>query len=531
MAEIIAQIMAHLRGMWRFRWWALLGSWVLCMLGFIWVYTLPNMYESSTRVYVDMQSALGDAIRGLGSSSDVREEVQMKLSEMVSIPNLKKVARDTDMDLRATTPLAMEKLVERLRNTIELRSLQNGSLYSITYHDRDPEMAQRVVQTMLSDFVGGSLRENNRDTTEAMRFLEEQIAIYEKRLLDAEKGLADFKKENVGLMPGSQGDYYTRLETAQSNLQGLELQYRLKLNTRDELIAQLEGEEPTFGLDPTSTAAPSAGPGGSTVDAQIAELELSLAQLKLSLTDRHPDVISTRETIETLKAQREQELSQRATVLPDRPAFNPLDQNPVYQSMKIQLSNTEIELGELRINLQQARSEVANLRRLVDTIPEVEAQLSRLNRDYDVTRTYHDDLLNRLEAARLGEDANAQSDDIKFQVLDPPVLPLDPTGPNRPLFLTAVLMASLVFGLAISFLLDQLRPVFSTRSELRRKTGLPVLGTIGVVLMPHQRISTRLQTVAFAVGLLALIGAFFGVLVMEDRLVELASGLQGRESA
>ncbi len=530
MNELVAKIVAHLRGMWRFRWWALFSSWALCLAGFAWVYTLPNMYESSTRVYVDTQTALKDAIRGLGNSSDVREEVQKKLSEMVSIPNLKKVARDTDMDLRATTPLAMEQLVDRLRNTIEVRSLKDDSLYSITYRDTDPEMAQRVVQTMLSDFVGGSLRENNKDTTDAMLFLEEQIGIYEKRLLDAEQGLADFKKQNVGLMPGTQGDYYTRLETATNNLASLQSQYRLKQNERDELRSQIEGEEPTFGLDPMSSNTPSSS-GVSSVDAQIDALKIQLAQQQLRLTDRHPDVIDTIQTIAALEAQREEELAQRTQVSPDRPVFNPLDQNPVYQSMKIQLGQVNVELVGLESSLAEARRAVANLKRLVDTVPEVEAQLSRLNRDYQVTKTYHDDLLNRLEAARLGEDANAQSDDIKFQVIDPPVLPLDPTGPNRPLFLTAILLASLLFGLAISFFLDQLKPVFSTRHELRNKTGLPVLGTIGVVLMPHQKLSTRLQTLAFALGVLTLVGIYFGVIAMEDRFVELAGGLQGSESA
>ncbi|MFK8030970.1 MAG: XrtA system polysaccharide chain length determinant [Gammaproteobacteria bacterium] len=529
MTDLIAKLVAHLRGMWRFRWWALLGSWLMCMAGFAWVYTLPNMYESSTRVYVDTQTALKDAIKGLGNASDVREEVQKKLSEMISIPNLKKVARDTDMDLRATTPLAMEKLVDRLRSTIEIRSLKDNSLYSITYRDTDPAMAQRVVQTMLSDFVGDALRENNKDTTDAMRFLEEQIATYEKRLLEAEKGLSDFKKENVGLMPGSEGDYYQRLEAANGRVQALQAQYRLKLSSRNELRAQIAGEEPTFGIlrDGAGTPSPS---GATAADAQIDALRVQLAQQQLRLTDRHPDVIDTIETIAALEAQRDAELAQRQPVAQDRPAFNPLDQNPVYQDMKIQLSRTEVELVQLSTSLREAERAVANLKRLVDQVPEVEAQLSRLNRDYGVTKSFHNELLDRLESARLGEDANAQSDDIKFQVIDPPLLPLDPTGPNRPLFLTAILFASLAFGLAVSFLLDQLKPVFSTRKELISRTGLPVLGSIGVVLMPHQRVSMRLQTAAFALGLLALVGAYVGVISMEDKFVEIASGFQGRTS-
>lgn len=528
MSELFEQLVAHLRGMWRFRWWALLGSWALCLAGFAWVYTLPNQYESSTRVYVDTQTAIKDAVKGIVSVSDVHEEVQKKLSEMLSVPQLKKVARDTDLDLRATTPLELEKLVDALRKNVQISSLKGGTLYSITYHDTDPKMAQRVVQTMLTDFVGDSLRANNADNTEAMRFLEDQIAIYESRLLESEQKLAAFKKKNVGLMPGSEGGYYQNLEAAIGQLASLRSSYRLKQRTREELVKQLEGEEPTFGLVAEANANDGSAP--TEFDARIAELRGVMDQLLQRFTEKHPDVIATEAQIAGLEARREEALAVRRQVAPDRVAFNPLDQNPVYQSMRINLINVEVELVELEGSIAEQERKVGRLRQLVDTVPEVEAELSRLNRDYQVTKTYHDDLLNRLESARLGEDANAQSDDIKFQVIDPPVVPLDPKGPNRPLFLTAILLASLMFGLAVSFLLDQLRPVFSTRNELRNKTGLPVLGTIGVVLMPRQKLMTRAQTMMFAVGLLALIGVYFGAVALESRFVDIANSLQNRGS-
>ncbi|NNF16585.1 MAG: hypothetical protein HKN70_07540, partial [Gammaproteobacteria bacterium] len=259
--------------------------------------------------------------------------------------------------------------------------------------------------------------------------------------------------------------------------------------------------------------------------AQIADLYRVLAQQRLQLTEKHPDVIATLTTIETLEQQRDKEMQERMSLSPDRPTFNPLDQNPVYQNMKIQLTDVKVELGELETAIAEQNRQVKQLAKLVDTVPEVEARLARLNRDYEVTKNYHDDLLDRLEAARLGDDANQQSDDIKFQVMDPPVLPLEPMGPNRPLFFTAILIAGLLFGVAVSFLLDQLKPVYSTREELRSRTGLPVLGTISVVLMPHQVLITRAQTLLFLMGLVALIGMYAAAIVLEERFVALVASL------
>jgi len=81
-----------------------------------------------------------------------------------------------------------------------------------------------------------------------------------------------------------------------------------------------------------------------------------------------------------------------------------------------------------------------------------------------------------------------------------------------------------------SFLLDQLKPVYSSRHELRSRTGLPVLGTIGVVLMPHQKFITRAQTFLFLLGLMSLVGMYVGAIALEDRFVELLASLQSRGS-
>jgi hypothetical protein len=44
------------------------------------------------------------------------------------------------------------------------------------------------------------------DAGVAERFISQQLADYERKLLEAESRLAEFKKTNVGLMPGTQGD-------------------------------------------------------------------------------------------------------------------------------------------------------------------------------------------------------------------------------------------------------------------------------------------------------------------------------------
>ena len=117
-----------------------------------------------------------------------------------------------------------------------------------------------------------------------------------------------------------------------------------------------------------------------------------------------------------------------------------------------------------------------SLKEAVDTVPEVEAQLSRLNRDYAVTKDRHEALLKRREFLRLGEDASNSSNQLKVRIIDPPSVPLEPIGPNRYLFITVMLLGGLASGLGFAFLWHQLKPVFDTRQQLREFVNLPVLG-------------------------------------------------------
>jgi hypothetical protein len=69
-------------------------------------------------------------------------------------------------------------------------------------------------------FIESSLNEKRDDSTGAQDFLDEQIADYERRLIEAEGSLARFKQQNVDVLPSKWGaDYYTRLEQVRKSLQ------------------------------------------------------------------------------------------------------------------------------------------------------------------------------------------------------------------------------------------------------------------------------------------------------------------------
>jgi uncharacterized protein involved in exopolysaccharide biosynthesis len=116
--------------------------------------------------------------------------------------------------------------------------------------------------------------------------------------------------------------------------------------------------------------------------------------------------------------------------------------------------------------------------RAVDTIPQLEAELTQLTRDYDVYKSNYAELLARRETASLSGEVESKTDVVDFRVIDPPRVPSTPASPNRPLLISLTPVGGLGFGIALAFVLAQLRPTVDTRRQLRELTGLQPLGAV-----------------------------------------------------
>lgn len=525
MKELFGQLLLYVRGAWRFRWWALAVAWATALVGWGVVLMMPDIYESRARVYVDTDSVLKPLLSGLAVNTDVSNRMNMMSRVLMGRPNLERVARETDLSLRAPTSEALEGLVASLAVQIKLEGGGSDNTYSLRYSDTDPRMAQRVVQTLLNTFVEDTLGLKRQDTDSAQKFLQNQISEYETRLRDAENRLAEFKQHNVGLMPGETGDYYSRMQAASSQLETLRAKYRLANERRNELTKQLEGEEPTFGLFSDSSGS------GETESGQIGEYRRQLDQLLLQYTDKHPKVVALKETIAQLEAQKAANARQGGTLgVPrdrkDAAAFA-LDINPVYQNLRIELSRVQVELAELRQQVAEQEAIVGGLKSRVNTIPETEAELTRLNRDYEVNKAQHQALLQRLESARLSESAEASTEQVRFRIIEPPTVPLIPIGPNRALFMSAALLAALGAGIALAFLMDQLQPVFLSRGMLAGVTGLPVLGAISFVRASVARPLLRRDPVLVGIAGAALLALYLLSVSGAERASRLIHAIAG----
>ncbi|GAA0856909.1 XrtA system polysaccharide chain length determinant [Aliiglaciecola litoralis] len=510
--EAIDQVLTYLKGVWIKKRYIIISTWLICPIGWAYVASLPDQYASSARLFVDTSSLLRPLLRGLAVYNNPNEQVNLVARTLLSRPNLEKIAREADLDITVTTQAEMDELINNMRNDIKLNGTADQNIYNISYNSPSPELAQKIVQITLNEFVESSLGNNRQSSDSAEEFINRQIEEYEQRLEEAEQRLAEFKVSRIDRAPGSTRDYYSQLQREISDLQSTELRL-LELNSQlTAAKAQLQGEAPVFGLQaPDSRVAPSVT---TRYDGRIAALEGRIDELLIQYTELHPEVVKTKNLLESLYDEREQHiksLTDVAEVTGSYSQFGNINQNPVYQELKLSVAQIESQMAQLTVRAENTKNKIRELERVVDLVPQIEAESQGLNRDYQITKEKYLELISRREQAELSRKAEATSNDVQFRIIEPPSLPNKPSGPNRILFYSLILFVGFGTGLGIAFLVSQINPVVLSPSQLVSSFGIPVFGKVSHIDAESLAKADKRRMLVFSASSLAILFIFIGL--------------------
>ena len=286
-------IKKQLSAAWRHRWPAVLFSWLVCAGGWAAVFAIPNQYESSARMYVDADAVLTPLLRGIAVDSGLAAQVDLLQRTLLSRPNLDKLISKTDLELELAGSGDRQAMVERLGSDIRITP-QTKNLFTITYRNKSPKLAYDVVQNMLTTFVENKTGSNRSDLENAGRFLQDQISSYETQLRDAERRRADFRTRYVDLLPGDGG--LTKLDVAVSAARTLQGQLEDALARKAALAKEFAATPATLVTENEG------GPGGSGQASRLQTAERTLQELRLRLTESHPDVVSQRNLVAAIRS-------------------------------------------------------------------------------------------------------------------------------------------------------------------------------------------------------------------------------------
>lgn len=505
MDSLVAQLMAVLKRMWRYRWPGLMAAWLVGIVAAVVVCVLPDRFEASARVYVDTQSILKPLMSGVAVLSNTEQQVNMLSRTLISRPNVEKLVRMADLDLKVTAKNEQEALIERVTKNLSIQSAggSTNNLYILAYRDSSPEVSKKVVASLLSIFMESSLGANRKDSTTAAAFLNEQIKNYETKLEEAESRRKEFRLRNLQLTASDGKDSASRLADASVQLESARLSLREAVNARDAAKQQLELDQKRSTTGTLSSLMQESSQKLATpeLDSRIDGLKRNLDQLQQRYTDQHPDVLNTKRLIKDLEEQKKREIAdlQKAALANPAPMGSRGD-SLANQELARVLASKEVEVASLRARVDELQGRYAQAQGAIKMAPQLEAEFAQLNRDYDVIKKNYEEMVARRESASLSTDLESTSGVADFRIIDPPRASSKPVAPNRLMLLAAGLVVAVLAGLVTAFGASQLRPVFHDLTELRQRLELPILGVVSRQETAADRRRARADLLRFGVA-------------------------------
>ena len=501
MDELLRHAKLLLRGMWLYRRLGVAAAWCFGLIAAVVIFLMPDKYEASARIYVDTDSVLKPLMAGLAVQPNSEQQIAVLSRTLISRPNIERLVRMADLDLTIKSKDAREALIDDLAKTLSIRSTGRDNLYTLSYRDTEPARATKVVQSLTTIFVEASLGNKQQDGDSARKFIDEQIKNYEKKLEEAETRLKEFKLQNLEMQfDVNEAGGGARINEMNNQLSQARLQLREAENARDAIKRQI------MGSDAAATGGDIAAP---EIDGRLDTMKRNLDKLLQTYTDQHPDVIGTRRIIKELEEQRRVEVAERRKAAANNPAAM-LSSDSVSMGMRSQLASAEAQVASLRARVSEYEGRFARLKDGMRLMPQVEAEYAQLNRDYAVHKKNYENLVSRRESAMISSDMESLGGMADFRVIDPPRASSHPVAPNRMLLLPLALLGSLLAGAGVCLIASQIRPTFSDARSLREYAGLPLLGTISLIVSDEMRQKQRKSLMRLGMATSGL-AAVFGI--------------------
>jgi polysaccharide chain length determinant protein (PEP-CTERM system associated) len=524
MDELMSQMSTSAKGMWKYRWLGMLVAWLVTAIGSAVVLWAPDRYEASARIFVDTQSILKPLMSGLAVQPNVDQQVVMLSRTLISRPNVEKLIRMADLDLKSQSKVAQDALIDDLMKTLEIKNVGRDNLYVLSYRDTSPEKAKRVVQSLVSIFVESSLGDTRKDSNTARKFIDEQIKTYVVKLEEAEARLKEFKVRNMELQNPDGVDMVGQLSVVSGQLDQARLELREAENARDAAKRQLEVEKSQSADNTSRSLLQESAMSIATpeVDARIDVQKRNLDALLQRFTEQHPDVANTRRLIKDLEEVKRKEVQElRKTAMANPPAAG--GSSLAYQELNRLLATSEVQVASLRARVGEYAARFSRARELMKTAPQIEAEFAQLNRDYDINKKNYNDLVARRESAALSGDLESAAGVADFRLIDPPRASPKPVAPNRLLLMPLALLVALGAALGTTLIASHLRAVFFDGRSLRDVVGLPLLGVVTLVVGEDAALAEKSDLKKFLGATGALLGCFSAGMVT----LSLLSGRMG----
>jgi polysaccharide biosynthesis transport protein len=430
--------------LWHRRLYVIIPAVLLFVAGVVTAYSLPTLYRSTATMLVESQDLPTDIVQAPGTG-EIEKRIAQIREQVLSRGDLISLIEQNNLYESERRNKPMSYVVDKMRKATTVGALagdiggstpaggSNVIAIKMAFDYPEPAKAQTVMQSYVTQFLRMDSDQIEDQANLTVRFLSEQAAKLQTQVQAIESQITQLKSSNGAALAGVGGTTFMDTGSFTAQITALENQNR-------QLLAQARG---------------------GAADPALAAAEAALAVAESTYSDSHPDVITARERVATLK----------------RGGQRGGGASSVVQE-QIQSNNTAIaqlvaqrDAAMSRVNASMTRQ--AGAPAIMERAMQLEAQANNIRQQYSKVST---DLLRAQSSARLANEQRAE----RLSLVEPPNLPDDPNWPNRPIVIAGGAGAGLALGFLLALLVELLNRPMRSPAQVQ-SMGLPVLGVVPIL--------------------------------------------------
>ena len=474
--------------------------------------------------------------------TNVNMEMSQRINSMaqtiLSRGNLTNIINTFGLYPRDKQRKPMEDIVEEMKKEIRIGSVtgmtaQNRgvSAFSISFSYENRIIAQKVTADLVSRFMSENTRDRTTQSVLTTQFLKDQAESAKKELEGIEDRMAKFRQVNAGRLPDQLQNNQILLNAAEARIANINA--NISRVSQEKMLLETE-------LRTAKTALTSLKPASDQVavqakneklqvnEAQIAQAEQILGNLKEHYRDTYPDVRRMEIQVASLRKTREKLIKedQEAKKLEaDQPvkevkrydpefARNSQSVNAVIERLEAQIKLTQIQTEEYVKEMHNGEENVKLIHSRIESQPVGEQQYAEVIRDREVAKLKYEELNRKRSQSAIAEDLEKRQQGESLEVLDPASLPQTPTEPKRPMLIAIGTGVGLILGLCFAGAREAKDASLKNLKDVRAYTQLTILGSVpllenDLVVRRRKRLAWLAWSTACLVGIIIMTGSVF----------------------
>lgn len=434
-----------------------------------------KQYVNHATILIEESALLNPFLDDLSFSFELNERIDALRTLVISRKVLRRVALENGLFTEGSSSFKQEAIQQQLSESISI-TLVGDELIKVHFKWDKPAQMKIILESIVEEVIKRLLAPTKTSLDTSELFFAEQLDVLRVELESAENLLANYKSENSAVLP-------QLFRTNRETLEDIEKQKQMKLVEYSGVKARLESLSAKLGK---------ANPVLGLLEEKIVRIESKLALLRTRYTEKHSRIKSlVRESIKLREKQQE--------IMDSNTTLEGVDMDSLWQIANAMPVGVEAGEQSLLVSqiaaLQEANNQYAQVKQEMDMLQsqadmisgrlaqtsEVEKNLYKLQRDYDVKADLYKEMLSRYEMAKVTGKLVRYEGPDKIKQIERAYSPTQPIG--TPFGITVIL--GIVLGLLSGFGFVFIAAILDNRlrdlRSIEKLIAQPILSVLPII--------------------------------------------------